>query len=1094
MFDLSANSLTNIKILKSNTIDYYSSGSSELTLYVTTLQTYSYNYYFSFRLNTVVNSTNIFVAQFVNANSFAPQPPIQDISSVGIGFVFFNDGFNCQYYNFYNTTNRILNPEKIPYIASDIFSVIVSKQYIQYFKNGELLVSVDIFENFYAHTIPVKPLFSLLNVNPSTNNNLSIDSISINYMVTGYGGTGTTGTTGITGPTGPPGIAGIGSFASFVQGYYNSYQTISSSAFSGSIPFNTELSSSDADGSISFDPTNHTFTLLSQRAYRLRGSPSIVYFNDTYANIKLYWKNMDNGSQIGLSNIQTITPYNQMEQYTYQFGVEAVLDLTDASNTTVSLWFDCSNVSQIGAMEQHAWFDIEVISSLVPISQLTTGPTGYTGHTGPVGTGPTGTTGPIGVTGDTGHTGPTGPIGTGPTGITGPTGTTGHTGPTGPIGTGPTGITGQTGVTGPTGPSVWEFSNGSNIFYYGNVWIGPGITSPTVIPPVHSKLNVNGSLNVNESLTTNDTTINGNVTLFGNNIINVVDISNVLSYTTNNITETTVGDSNMKWISMSYTGQHIVVVNKNNLGCVFVSNDYGITYNYRINLEDSGNTSVAVSPSGKNMVAMKYLPGTSQSYFYSNNFGKNWSLSATLTVSSSFTPTTTGPTLFVNDTGNVYLSNTSASISILGFGTNNVFTLSNTHGQSIASSYDGRYILCTSTSTNTVLVSSNSGASFTTVAGFTDPASNATVSGNGKYMLIMDSVSEQIFISSNYGVSFSPTNVTVVINENIYFSISYTGKYMLAISQNGLKYSVNYGVNWSSALSLTNAINPVLSGDGTLYSLSRNTTTNNVGISRAQLDTTGTTKLKQIVGFMDISCGVFQPSYIITSSITPTDDMYGSLFEISGNINIFQELPSPITTNPKSAEITIWNNSSVTQTIVSSKGFIYGFTPQYSTSIDILSLDRIKLRSDGSKWVNCASAYMPRLSYTVPPVLTPYDVGYAYHSPQIQMDQSITAYQSIALVENVLPGIYNVSSFTNFTTLDSASILIQIGFGSSNSANNYYEQSFTSTTANTFPVHISTVISVSSVSNVYYNLKQSIAQTTTTANGYRSLFNLIRIG
>jgi hypothetical protein len=226
--------------------------------------------------------------------------------------------------------------------------------------------------------------------------------------------------------------------------------------------------------------------------------------------------------------------------------------------------------------------------------------------------------------------------------------------------------------------------------------------------------------------------------------------------------------------------------------------------------------------------------------------------------------------------------------------------------------------------------------------------------------------------------------------------------------------------------------------------------------------------------------------------------MYGSFIQIGNiSVNLFQVLPTPVISSRRSAEITIWNNSSVTQTIITSQGVIFGFTPTGAASIDVLTQDRLKLRSDGFNWVNMASAYPPRLSYSVPPTLTPNDIGFMYLVTQgtITTGGAINVNQQLATITGVSTGIYMANVLHAITTT-AAAVTISAGFGSSTTANNYREDSFTTpATASTFPFALNSVISVSGTQTIYFNYRHTIINIASTAvNGNRSIFTLTRIG
>jgi len=155
------------------------------------------------------------------------------------------------------------------------------------------------------------------------------------------------------------------------------------------------------------------------------------------------------------------------------------------------------------------------------------------------------------------------------------------------------------------------------------------------------------------------------------------------------------------------------------------------------------------------------------------------------------------------------------------------------------------------------------------------------------------------------------------------------------------------------------------------------------------------------------------------------------------------------------------------------------------------------LRSDGYNWINCASAYASRLSYSVPPIITPYDIGYSYSTTQttILTTQTINTYQQLSSIPNVISGIY-IANVLHAMTTSAVAVIISAGFGNTTSANNYHETSFTTAaTASTFPLNVNSIISVSGTSIIYFNYKHSVISVVTTpTNGNRSLLTLTRIG
>lgn len=191
--------------------------------------------------------------------------------------------------------------------------------------------------------------------------------------------------------------------------------------------------------------------------------------------------------------------------------------------------------------------------------------------------------------------------------------------------------------------------------------------------------------------------------------------------------------------AMSATGQYIVLCS---YGYVYVSSDFGASFNAIFAIGFAYWSSVAISASGRYIWAV-VNNGTS---FTSGNFGSSWS---------------------------------SAS---------GIPSVSN-----VAVSGSGQYVTLVSNAGNNVWVSNNFGVSWTfiSIGGFS--SQGVAMSSSGRYQIA--NANNGIWLSSNFGVSF-----TQIQHFNIGYgvSISATGRYMiLGTESNGWWYSSNFGVNWS---------------------------------------------------------------------------------------------------------------------------------------------------------------------------------------------------------------------------------------------------------------------------------------------------------
>jgi len=122
-------------------------------------------------------------------------------------------------------------------------------------------------------------------------------------------------------------------------------------------------------------------------------------------------------------------------------------------------------------------------------------------------------------------------------------------------------------------------------------------------------------------------------------------------------------------------------------------------------------------------------------------------------------------------------------------------------GHSIGISKSGRSIVYV-TNTKAVRLSTNYGASFSTVTSTTlNNCTQVCVSDDGVYIILLN-WNSSMFISSNSGSSWTSASISGVWS----VSMSSTGQYLIAtVSANNIYVSTNYGATWTLKVSASNA-------------------------------------------------------------------------------------------------------------------------------------------------------------------------------------------------------------------------------------------------------------------------------------------------
>jgi hypothetical protein len=453
------------------------------------------------------------------------------------------------------------------------------------------------------------------------------------------------------------------------------------------------------------------------------------------------------------------------------------------------------------------------------------GAQGATGFTGP--TGAQGVTGWTGLQGVTGFTGPTG--WTGPQGVTGFTGPTGWTGPQGVTGaTGPIGLTGPQGVTGDTGPTGWT-----------------GPTGPTGPTGSEGLAGLNG-------ITTWGT--------FGQ--------SYVLS--TNIVPNTGVR------VASSYNGQYQTVVSN---GYIYISIDFGMTYNGVAGPPTTGWTSVAMSTSGQYQTAVR----DSDQIYISSDYGTTWTAVDSSRAWSGVSMSSTGQyqTSVVNS-GFIYISS-NYGITWVAKGLSRTWT-------DVAVSTTGQYqITCRGASA--IYRSLDYGNTWTSVSG-TGNMTSIAMSSTGQYLTGSSSLGYDLQISSDFGLTWTipaGTPGSLVWGQ---VSISSSGQYQIAGTNDGTGYiyiSNDYGNTWvPSFTSLGTGIynGAFVSGDAHYIIFTESNSTSIYVSESTNIGPTGAPGTVSVVGSGTGSVLLTGPAGVVVADVLKVTTNVGGTgtVQVAGNI------------------------------------------------------------------------------------------------------------------------------------------------------------------------------------------------------------------
>jgi len=287
-------------------------------------------------------------------------------------------------------------------------------------------------------------------------------------------------------------------------------------------------------------------------------------------------------------------------------------------------------------------------------------------------------------------------------------------------------------------------------------------------------------------------------------------------------TQTTTSNINWTSIAISATGQFQIACNYGTGGFsdagTYISNNYGLTWTQVSNGSASGFNpytnssfkSVAISSSGKYMLALQYSTGTDVTAYVSSNYGSSnsWSqVSSFITTNTPFTSSRYLTYCAMSSTGQyqVILQNYGTT-----FPNNNVF-ISNNYGNTFTYTLNNN----TSGSTTFLYAAISSNGQYITVVGSSGIYNSnsfgqkntwttnttitnvkcVTMSANGQYQYC--GTSTYVYFSNNYGISWTSLNAPYNIN---WASISVTsnGQYVVAAQNVGNVYtSNNFGGSWT---------------------------------------------------------------------------------------------------------------------------------------------------------------------------------------------------------------------------------------------------------------------------------------------------------
>jgi len=334
------------------------------------------------------------------------------------------------------------------------------------------------------------------------------------------------------------------------------------------------------------------------------------------------------------------------------------------------------------------------------------------------------------------------------------------------------------------------------IYYKINTFTPSIISSGDV--SLNTNLSVGNNAYINNLMSAGSMSLTGPLSLVDNSVLlsanPPLDISSNSYFFAKNWTQI-AGSVSSTWstVAMSANGQYQTAA-ASGTASIYTSSNFGVNWTINTSAPTGAWYSVAMSSTGKYQAAV-----INNSYIYlSSNYGVTWSNSNTST-----SPGTSGWQQIATSATGQYIgvvSSTGTWVSS-NYGVTWTKTNSLSNLTCITMSATGQYQAVDGNSGQSVNISSNYGVTWKVAYGqATGYNNNLAMSATGQY-IIMNQGNYGIGISSNYGASF--TSVSSPASNNPGLAISATGQYMLFINYTGASAynvycSTNYGVTWTN--------------------------------------------------------------------------------------------------------------------------------------------------------------------------------------------------------------------------------------------------------------------------------------------------------